>query len=404
MIRMTAHLPTHLPNRRTVVKAAALAATALALTPVEAHAADLTLRLPAPTGPYKVGATVLHLVDTARNDPWAPAIGVREVMVTVRHPARTVRGFPPAPQLTEGAAGLFAFLAPAIRPGWLPRSGVDWAATVTHTHVGAPVLPGPWPVLLYSPGGGDARTMGTSLAEDLASHGWAVVTVDHPGDASEVDFPAERPGREKVRPTVFTGPPGPEQCRTMIDTRLADIRFVIDRLESLPGELGRALDLERIGVYGHSAGGTTAAQALYDDRRIAAAVNLEGYLDQVEGELFPVARYGVDRPLLLLGTDGFRDARFDRSWSAMLAHPGGRTRRRQLDDASHWAFTDYAALVPQLHAAGLMSTAARTEMVGTIGPRASVRAVRCQVRTFFTRNVRPTGSPSAVRSRPVAAQ
>ncbi|MFF8604371.1 alpha/beta hydrolase family protein [Streptomyces sp. NPDC015346] len=397
---MTAHLPKHPLTRRTVVKAAALAATALALTPIEAHAAHaagLTLRLPAPTGPYEVGATVLHLVDPARNDPWAPAIGVREVMVTVLHPARTVRGFPRAPQLTEGAAGLFTFLAPAMRPGWLPAAGVDWAATLTHTHVGAPVLPGPWPVLLYSPGGGDARTMGTCLAEELASHGWVVVTVDHPGDASEVDFPTERPGRDKVRPTVFTGEPGPEQFRTMIDTRLADIRFVLDRLESLPGELGRAMDLERTGIYGHSAGGTTAAQALHDDRRIAAAVNLEGHLDQVDGELFPVARYGVDRPLLLLGTDGFRGARLDRSWSAMLAHPGGRTRRRQLDDASHWVFTDYAALVPQLHAAGLMTTEARTEMVGTIAPEASVRAVRRQVRTFFTRNVRSAGSSSAVR-------
>ncbi|WP_079154495.1 hypothetical protein [Streptomyces subrutilus] len=47
------------------------------------------------------------------------------------------------------------------------------------------------------------------------------------------------------------------------------------------------LRLDRVGVYGHSAGGTAAAQALHEDRRIAAAVNPEGYLDQMDGELLP---------------------------------------------------------------------------------------------------------------------
>jgi dienelactone hydrolase len=378
------------PTRRTVTRAGVLAA-ALALAPTAALAAasaPARLRLPAPTGPFKVGATTLHLVDPSRNDPWEPEIGVREVMATVLHPARTVRGCPRAPQLTGNAARIFAELAPAIHPG-LPAAGVDWAATRTHAHTGAPVLPGRWPVLLYSPGGGDARTMGTSLAEELASHGWAVVTVDHPGDASQVEFPTRRPGRDTVRPTVFLGPPDAGQVRTMIETRLADVRFVLDRLEALEGPLGRALDLGRVGIYGHSAGGTTAAQTLYDDRRIAAAVNLEGYLDRMDGELFPVARYGVDRPLLLFGTDGFRDARLDRSWSAMLAHPTGRTRRRQLDGADHGVFTDYAALVPQLHAAGLVTTTDRVRLVGAIDPRTSVPAVRHSVRAFFTRTVPP---------------
>jgi hypothetical protein len=64
-------------------------------------------------------------------------------------------------------------------------------------------------------------------------------------------------------------------------------------------------------------------------------VNLEGYLDYMpekpgeEGEVFPIARYGVDRSLLLVGTDGFRDERFEPSRSAMLAHDGC-TRWRQL--------------------------------------------------------------------------
>ncbi|WP_314616828.1 alpha/beta fold hydrolase [Streptomyces stackebrandtii] len=392
---MTSH---HAPTRRTVARGAlagaaalllgatpALAAPAAASAPGVAPGPDAApgpagtsggcrLRLPAPTGPYAVGATVRHLVDPSRNDPWAPEIGVRELMVTVLRPTATGRGFPRMPQLTPGAAEVFTDLAHLIRPH-LPAAGADWAATLTHAHTGAPPLPGRRPVLLYSPGGGDSRVMGSSLAIDLASHGWTVVTVDHPGDASEVEFPDERPGRDPIRTTVLRPDMDAGTFRTMIDTRVADLRFVLD-----------ALGLDRVGLYGHSAGGTAVAQALHEDPRVTAAVNLEGHLDWMDGTLLPVAREGTDRPLLLAGTDGFRDDRLDRSWSALLAH-GGPVARRQLADSDHWVFTDYAALVPQLQAAGLTTAAGRADMIGTLDPRVSVPAVRKLVRSFFARHL-----------------
>ncbi|MFI6002056.1 hypothetical protein ACIA98_16865 [Streptomyces sp. NPDC051366] len=140
------------------------------------------------------------------------------------------------------------------------------------------------------------------------------------------------------------------------------------------------------GATGHSAGGTAVAQALHEDRRIAAAVNLEGHLDQMDGELLPVARQATDRPLLLAGTDGFRDARLDRSWAALLDH-GGPVARQQLDDTHHWVFTDYASLVPQLQQAGLMAAAGRASMTGRADPRVTVPAVRNLVRSFFARHL-----------------
>ncbi|MEV4743694.1 alpha/beta hydrolase [Streptomyces sp. NPDC049555] len=360
-------------KRRTLVAGLA----ALAVAPRAASA--VTPLLPPPTGPYPVGVTELYLVDSSRNDPWEPRIGVREVMVSVFHPARTVRGHHRAPQMHRGAAKAFGAFDVVHFHSGLPRAGVDWAATRTHAYAGAPAHRGRrWPVLLYSPGGGDPRTMGTSLAEELASHGYAVVTVDHPGDAGEVEFPCGRAGRERVRGSVFTGDPrhDPAVFRTAIAARVADCRFVLDRLAR--GVCDVPLDLDRVGVYGHSAGGTAAAQALYEDRRIRAAIDLEGYLDHPTGELLPVARYGVDRPLLLLGTDGFRSAELDRSWGVMRG-----ARRQEIRRAAHWVFTDYAAVVPQLQAAGLMSARDRAAMVGTGDPVTAVRTVRERVLAFF---------------------
>ncbi|WP_282695592.1 hypothetical protein [Streptomyces sp. CC208A] len=123
--------------------------------------------------------------------------------------------------------------------------------------------------MLYTSGGGDARTLGTGLAEDLASHGTVVVLVDHPGEASQVET-----ADGTVRETVLYGPPDPETFRTMTETRVADLRLVLDRLGGLlpygPRRTGTGAGT---GIYGHSAGGTAAALLAARDPRIRAVAD-----------------------------------------------------------------------------------------------------------------------------------
>ncbi|GAB2608290.1 alpha/beta hydrolase family protein [Kribbella endophytica] len=376
-------------RRRTFIAATASAPLAGAL-PASALS-TFTLRLPKPTGPHHIGTTTLHLIDTSRGDPWNAAT-TRELMTTLYYPAATTRGYPLAPHLTPVAAAIFAGLDAGVLHPELPSTGVDWARTRTHSYAEAPALPVRRPVLLYSPGGADPRTIGTSLAEDLASHGYVVVTIDHPGETSEVDFPGRPPRVIEITPDVQTDP---VLNRTMMTTRFADTHFVLDELHRLaaghnpdasgrplPRNLHRTLDLRRVGTYGHSAGGATAAQSMHEDPRIRCAANLEGYLDLADGSLYPIAQQGTRKPLLLAGTDGYTNPRFDHTWSALQSH-GGPVRRTQLHQANHWAFTDYAPIAPQLVAAGLMTPANRTKLVGD-KPNA-VSAVRELVREFFDR-------------------
>jgi dienelactone hydrolase len=332
----------------------------------------------------------LHLVDSTRRDPWNNA-ATRELMVTVNYPASNIHGYERAPQLSPAAAAVFGEVDAGLLHPELPTTGVDWAATRAHPYADAPALAVRRFVLLYSPGGADPRTIGTSLAEDLASHGYVVVTIDHPGETSEVDFPGRPPRIIEVTPEIQTDP---VLNRTMMTTRFADTHFVLDELHRLaaghnpdasgrplPRNLHRALDLHRVATYGHSAGGATAAQSMHEDHRIHAAANLEGYLDLADGELYSIARQGTRKPLLLAGTDGFHNSRFDRTWSALQSH-GGPVRRTQLQQANHWAFTDYAAFAPQLVAAGLMTPANRTHLVGDKPNTATVRTL---LHTFFQR-------------------
>ncbi|WP_285503269.1 alpha/beta hydrolase [Actinokineospora sp. NBRC 105648] len=358
-----------------------------------ASADPLVPTLPELSGPHAVGVVDLHLVDRSRPDPWNPALPVRDVVVSVFYPAAKVRGYPLAPEMSERAATRFASLDIGILHPQFPheaQQGVSWKDIRTHAHVGAPGLPGRRPVLLYSPGLVDPRTIGASLAEDLASRGYVVVTIDHPGETSEVDIPGG-----EVRDFGLNGIPSldPALYRRVMATRLADTRFVLDSLRDLPLPRGVALDPRRIGMYGQGSGGSTAAEAMFEDRRIDAAVNLEGFLDYHpetvggEGELLPVAACGVDRPLLLWGSSGFQNARYDRAWSAVQARSRS-VRRQVMADAGHWVFTDFGSVVPQVQAAGLISAEGRVSLVGAVSPGRSVREVRDGVAGFFDRHLR----------------
>ncbi|MCG8916480.1 alpha/beta hydrolase [Actinokineospora sp. PR83] len=385
---------------RHILGAAVLAAALiLGATPAQAAPVD-PLRLPEPTGRHHIGVTTLHLVDHARVDPWPDAVGSRrELVVSVFYPATTVRDHPPAPHMGPGTAAGFGAVAPFYLPG-IPASGVDWAATRTHAHTDAPARAVRAPVVLYSPGLADPRSLGTAVAEELAGQGSVVVTVDHPGETSVVEFPDGR-----VRTIALPGDPrtSPALYRSLVDTRLADTRFVLDQVESLarghnpdaeghplPPGLGRALDIRHLSIYGQGLGGTTATEALHEDPRLDAAVNLDGYLDYLPdpagtpGDLLPAARDGVTKPLLLVGSEGFRDERLDRSWSALLAHHGPATRT-QVDGVAHWGLTDLGALVPQLQARGLVTAADRDRLVGSLPPRRSVPLLRGHVVGFLAR-------------------
>ncbi|MFD0278200.1 alpha/beta hydrolase family protein [Kitasatospora sp. NPDC127111] len=414
---MTHRLPI---GRRAVTRSAVLGSAALLLgvagraradsvptppasaAPAPSAPGEVVPTLPAPTGPHAVGAHPVHLVDASRRDPWLPAIPVRELMLTVFYPARDITGCSPLPQLPPLAARLFGQIAPRSRPQ-LPAAGVDWAATRSHSFSGAAPLPGRRPVLLHSPGGGDPRGLGTLLAEELASHGAVVVSVDHPGDAAGVEFPdVTDDRREPVRATELRRDPRdePSVFRRMIDARVADLRFVLERLGRaaelpLPDGLADVLDLRRVGVYGHSAGGSAVTEALHEDRRVRAGINLEGFLDHppaVPGgaaEPFAVTANGVDRPLLLLGSERFdRRAELERSWSALAARSGRWVHRRCVADAGHWTFTDFAAVLPQLRAAGLMTAAGQEALIGTADPAVALPEIHRTVRGFFARHLR----------------
>ena len=109
------------------------------------------------------------------------------------------------------------------------------------------------PVILFSHGLGGSREANPYLGNHWAKNGYVVVFVQHAGSDSEVWKSA--PAAERM--SALKKAAGP---RAAID-RMLDIPFVIDQLEKWNVDeshpLHSRLDLERIGMSGHSFGAVT---------------------------------------------------------------------------------------------------------------------------------------------------
>lgn len=374
--------------------AGALAITALA-APVAA--AEPGAALPEPGGRYPVGVTELHLVDHTRQDPWVPG-AARELMVTVRYPALP-SGKPLAPYMPPGVAA-----AAAEEDGRL--IGVDPARFdyefATRSRVGAPAF-GHQPVLLHSPGAKQSRALGTAQAEHLASKGYVVVAIDHTHEAVAVEFPGGRVAEHAMPPQSV------EVSKLMMATRVRDTSFVLDQLEvlarggnpdaahrRLPPGLGRALDLDRVGMFGHSGGGFTAGETMVTDRRIDAGVNLDGSMAYHQGnrDFGRVADEGLDRPFLLMSA-GDHSAASDLSWQEFLRHHRAWLRQLHLPAGEHFSYTDQQVLAPRLG-----EDVDTTPFLGTVDPARSMASQRAYLTAFFDEHLK--GRPQSLFDGPSA--
>ncbi|MFC9245994.1 alpha/beta hydrolase family protein [Streptomyces sp. NPDC057136] len=342
-------------SHRSRAAVAALALTLLLATPATAatalsapdaapateavSASHSLLELPRPTGPYATGRDTLHLTDTSRLDPWVPTAGARELMVSVTYPARPGTGGRPAPYMTTEEARLL--LAGKGLEDAVPATTVATTRTYARTH--APAARGRFPLVVLSPGFSTPRTTLTGLAEELASRGYVVATVDHAYESTGTAFPGGRVltcvACDRVRET------GPEGMELVSEGRAADLSFVIDRLTGRHPAWHRAgvIDRQRIGVAGHSIGGSAAASTMATDPRVHAGINMDGTFAD------PVPATGLgDRPFLMLGSTADHSPGGDDSWDSGWPALDGWKRWLTVDGSGHFSFTDIPALAQQL--------------------------------------------------------
>jgi predicted dienelactone hydrolase len=199
-------------------------------------------------GPYPAGVRTIEAADSARNrvfpcEIWYPA-------------APECSGRDLAPETQD------EFTVPP-RPAHRQMSVRDARARL-----------GTWPLIAFSHPSGVHRRSATYLCTHLASHGYVVAALDH----SEVAAPelAWREGATEEETIA--------RIEAIISSRVPDIRVLLERLletEAFDPEI--ALDANRVGIVGHSAGGWTALATPDYESRVRAVVALYRAALQIPG-------------------------------------------------------------------------------------------------------------------------
>jgi predicted dienelactone hydrolase len=397
-----------------------------------AVALSMCCELPAPTGRFQIGRVTVHWTDTSRVEPVAPTRGPRELRIDIWYPA----------DATATADGLARASAPALTPArYIDPSAFDQPESAkrlqgvlrgaydavregrvrTHAFEGVRFARGirRAPVLIFSHGGGEARETYSAQLEDLASHGYVVAAISHTYESVLTMFPDGRhvplaSGRwpEPTTSEIEGLPPDQEANPARLRWWADDIRFVLDELTR--ANQGRAgaprlpfagrLDLQRVGAFGHSAGGQAAATACQLERRLRACLNQDG-LSAMAPYYLDANGWGMDQAFMLIVRSPPREelkdeelaamkmtraqvhailARLDARQQAALINTGRGGYRVLIEAAptTHGDFTD----LPMLQSTTAAEMETRARMLGT---------VRLVTRAFFDKTLKGSEAPLA---------
>ena len=252
-------------------------------------------------------------------------------------------GFPDTVVFYPALAGTGRGRHRYVDPAWAQAAGLDPASmdrVTSAAQIDATPAPTqtPRPVVLLSPGWRSVVAFSTSLAEDLASHGYVVL-------ATQTDVRAEWSH--------------PASTSTDRSKRSSTLTSLLDFLQgpSLAKLVG-PIDLRRIAVGGHSYAASIAFDASLSDPRIGAMFDLDGNARDEANRRPPT------KPTLVLVT--VNNGAVADPLLGTLAARSTRIVAAGVLDALHLDVTD-AASIPSLLGTSVFST-----LVGTVGQTGTI--------------------------------
>lgn len=303
--------------------------------------------LPAPTGPFAVGTSIETWSDESRPETFTDdPQDYRRIAVQYWYPIADSDSGTTSQYIDQPALKMRAFAKNMGLPKWLVGHIQD---IETNSTLDAPLHPSGnnYPVVVFSHGLGGMKTQNSILAEELASHGYFVVSADHAFDAFLTVFDDGtvadyRSGSDGINTEEeFWAARGPQ-----LAARAGDIRFMLntiaERQVATTGELTsdglwRRADLSRVGIFGHSFGGATSIMASDQDPRVLAAVALDGWMVPIPRD---VIKRGTDKPFLYLGQAQWDDPLNYKKLEKFMANSDGDVRSEFLPNTKHMDFAD----------------------------------------------------------------
>ena len=338
--------------------------------------------LPTPRGRYNTSIEHVQLIDQSRKDPFSSSSQPRKLMATIFTPVEQDQCIPTQVSFLDSTTATFqdqkfgAYGLPAGLFGTLELT----ACTTTATQSKQPkVNQKALPLVILSPALATTRLFYSVMAQNLASSGYVVISVDHPYDVDIVTFPDNS--------TILGVDISDAQLPLALDTRVKDISFVINQAlkpafaKQYLQPLGSSpchsvIDTTHIGVLGHSFGGAAAAESLLHEKKVVAGINLDGsFFGQV-------VEKGTRKPILILAHDG-KNQTTDPSWAAIWPQLKGWKKEVMMKAFAHYTFSDLPIIVDTLGIRDGLPNQVVGELLGSVAGSEADRDVHKYVLAFF---------------------
>lgn len=341
-------------------------------------------KLPEPTGAYPVGTIKYEWTDESRLETFTKKTDdKRSLLVQVWYPTEKADG--------ENQSGTVSVL-PLAKAQPL------------------------YPVLIFSHGFGMTPEQYTLLMEELASHGYVIFSIAHPYEAGKVVYPDGRV--VEISPEVIkslkkskkqkqanrlleqyqttVSPEVKDQILRQYDALAGEIVqnslkiwvedtfFSLEQIKKLnsgnaPNVFMKHLNLERLGIFGHSYGGTVAGKVCMLDNRFKAGVNMDGHQF---GQFTDFQDRFLEQPFMIMHSQtppgpGVNDFMFQKinNWAYRIS----------IHDAKHLDFTDLPVYSHSI--VKLMGQS------GAIKPERMHQIVTGYLLAFFGKHLRGIDSP-----------
>ena len=350
----------------------------------------IPIALPVPqfietTGPYGIGTESYYLVDESREEIYTAENGdPRELMAQIWYPTEKDASGTAAPYLDAlDVAG--PVLAQQFELPSFLLEHINLADTGTLSDV--PVANGdePFPIILFSHGLTGIRGQNTAMVRELVSHGYVVAAVDHTYANALSVFPDGRVILYDPKRVFASGQANPVEGVQLVQVWAADLGFLLDQLTNWSEEEGHLLngrlDVDNVGVFGHSTGGGTTLRFCLDDNRCRAGAPLDSWVLPVGEDVLTTP---PTQPFLFINTPEWLGPFNQERGRAIFDVLPNAGYELTLAETGHYDFTDIPLLTPLTPQIGLS---------GGIDAEYSLRLQNEYLLAFFNRYLKNEAAP-----------
>lgn len=223
---------------------------------------------------------------------------------------------------------------------------------------------GKMPVVIISHGWTGFRNLHTDLAEMFASRGYLAISIDHSygsvglvyedGETVKVDESA-LPNKEETKDFIT-------YANTLVTTYEEDSKTVLDLLEEIEEgtvaenkidgsaeeryilkTMKHCIDIEKIGIIGHSTGGGGAVQLATDDTRVKAVVGLDPWVEPIGKKTLQTT---IEQPMLFFRSSAWKDGINDEYIKVIAKNTENTVDIYEIEGTKHQDFSMIYQLEP----------------------------------------------------------